>query len=297
MRASRKVMWITIIVILAAAACLLIRPRQAQAAAKEYQEIPYEAQKIGSLYFKQDGSIKYAAQKDGVWKELSFDGNTWYAWTNGTTVYTVIDYGTEKPQKLVSCKITNGKVTKLKTLKRGPKKDNPDSWSISGIYKKNIYLTRRMERTWHQDTYLFKASTGKLKKIIKDCQILDRSNTSVIGQNELITDVSPRRITLYRIQNNGLLKKVRILGQDIGNAQFVKEKLYFASYKDVKMQDVSLYRANPDGSKQKKLGALKCKSEYNIVFVSDFKAKKCRVVMDGDEYFYTYKTKKLTPAA
>lgn len=240
--------------------------------------------KSGKYYFKYDpyaGKILMSTKKDSGFRRtpISFDacsnGNQAY-YTRNKVLYKYV-YSTRKESK----------------IKKLPASGD-QGYSISTIYGSQIFLKKSSFDQWTEWTYCYNTKTGKLKMVMSKCSISDRCGKYVVGKNEFRSDVSPYKLTLYKITSSGL-KKVKTLSARGFGECFVDGKLYYTHYTDIKMKNAVLYRCKANGSGKKKIAEFKSSSEYSMVTVFNITSKKCSVYKDGKSYEYTFATKKLKP--
>lgn len=283
----KKVVQMAAVVCLVMLAGLLTGQTKVQAAS-EYTELfdgDYEAEttvKSGKYYFKcsgDDWTVYISDKKNSGYKATPIAYN---AFSNGKQAYYVED------NTLYKYVFSTKKETKLKSL---PLKDD-SYWSLNTIYGSKLYLTKSSIEAWTLMTYTYNVNSGKLKKLKNNCSIIDRYGKYVITQGELRTDVSPFKVTLWKITSSGL-KKIKVLTKNGQFAQFVDGKLYYTKYSDDTMGKVSLYRCNAGGSNKKLMASFETESEYDIVLIQAVTSKYCIVWMSDSTYKYTFKTGKL----
>jgi hypothetical protein len=241
--------------------------------------------KHGQYYFTRDnekGTVSISKEKDGEYTEtpisstfLYSDGKQCYYMDNNYVIY--------------NYKYKTGKNKKLKKMKE----DGDAVYTIGGVYKNYIYVNKSSFDRWRLWTYTYNIKTGEYRKIATDCSVSDISGGYVVGCNEYRSDVSPYKITLYKIKSDGSFKKVKVISKYGYQGDFVNGKLYYLIYPQNSLKETTLYRANEDGSSAKKIVTFKSNNKYGEVMVYDITAKNCYVYKDGTTYLYTYKTKKL----
>lgn len=260
-----------------------VRTEAAAAYADLWADYDTRAVKNGKYYLKIDDSFQktlIATKKSGPYKETPM--STYGVFANGKQAYYV------RENILYKYVFSSGKESKVKKLPAS----GDQYYQISVIYGSQIFLTKGSFEQWKYWTYSYNTKSKKLKKAVSGCAISSQNGKYVVAQNEYRTDVSPYRVTVYKITSSGL-KKVRKLGENCHAETYVKGKLYYAEYPGKYMDKVVLYRSNPDGSGRKKLGTFTTSAKYGEVMVSKFTAKYCYIYKESQTYKYTYKTKKL----
>lgn len=279
------VLW-ELCVALALGVCLLfgtVRTEAAAAYTKLWSDYDIQAVKNGKYYLKIDESSRktlIADKKSGPYKETPID--FYGAFANGKQAYYV------RQNVLYKYEFSGGKETNVKKLSAS----GDEGYHISAVYGPQIFLTKASFEQWKYWTYSYNTKSKKLKKVASDCGLSSQSGKYVVGQNEYRSDVSPYRVTVYKITSSGL-KKVKKLGENCRAEIYVNGKLYYTEYSDNYMKKAILYRSNPDGSGRKKLGTFTTSGKYGEVMVGKITAKYCYVYKEGQTYKYTYKTKKL----
>ena len=266
-----------------------VRTEAATAYTKLWADYDTRVVKNGKYYLKIDeGSQKtlIAAKKAGPYKETPID--FYGAFANGKQAYYV------RENVLYRYTFSSGKEKKVKKLSAS----GDQKYHVSAVYGSQVFLTKTSFDQWKYWTYSYNTKSGKLKMAVRNCAISSQNGKYVVAQNEYRSDVSPYRVTVYKITSSGL-KKVKKLGENCHAEIYVKGKLYYAEYPDkyvrpdAYMEKVILYRCNPDGSGRKKLGTFTRSGQSGEVMVSKITSKYCYVYKDQRAYKYTYKTKKL----
>ena len=240
----------------------------------------------GAFWFKYSGGyLYYGSSYAGT---DTYAGHVYDSWTNGSRILN-ISYDGYLQQ--ITCK--TGTIKKLKKLPGYQQAGEGDSWSISAIYGKRVYLTRGSFNKWKQWTYLYKLNTGSFRKVKANCAIRTSYGKYMVGEKQYHTDVSAVQQDLYKSTRNGL-KKIKRLAKWGLNTQIVGKKIYYISYTDRNMRKGTIYRCNLDGSKRKKLGTFTTTQQYGQLIAREYTSKYCTIYKDGNSYRYTYKTKNLT---
>ena len=271
---------VTIAVVLC---CMIMTAPRVHAAG--YREITYTNTtpvKVGSYYFKYSGGFYFSTEKDYGYTSIS---NSKIA-TNGVKAVYVYDY------KLMSYDLKTGTVKKLKKLPTGNRSYENDSWSVSVAKDNQVFLTRGSFEKWTYWTYIYNIKKITFKKVLNKCALSSRSGKYVVGTNEYQSDASAHSMTLYKIKS-GKLTKVKKLGKYCFTGVFIGKKLYYTVSNNSQMTKTTLYRCNANGSKKKKLGTFKAKTEYGQAIVQDITKDSCVVYLGDGSYVYTYSTKKL----
>lgn len=244
-------------------------------------------QQYGAFWFKNSGGYLYYGPS--AYETNSYAGHVYDSWTNGSMILN-ISYDGALQQ--INCK--TGITKKLKQLPGYQQAGEGDSWNISAIYGKRVYLTRGSFNKWKQWTYLYKLNSGSFKKVKANCAIRTSGGKYMVGEKQYHTDVSAVQQDLYKSTKSGL-KKIKRLAKWGLNTQIVGKKIYYISYTDKYMTKGTLYRCNLDGSRRKKLGSFKITQQYGQLIAREFTSQYCTIYKDGQSYRYTYKTKSLTP--
>lgn len=257
-------------------------------AASEYERLfegdidPDDPVKHGKYYFKysgKDDNIYISKKKKSGYKKIPVE---YGAFVNGKQAYYV------REGKLYKYVFSTGKEVKLKSLSQ----KNYASWYISTVYGGKLYLTRSCFDEWNVSTYTYNTKTKKFKKVQKNCEIINRYGKYVVSQDEFRSDVSPYRITLWKLTSSGL-KKIKKLTSRGFNTVFIDGKLYYTSYAEDLMKKVTLYRCNIDGTQKEKLAIFETEDEYGMVIIEAIRADRCTVGMPDGDYEYIYETKEM----
>ncbi len=259
-------------------------------AASEYEELfgegyePGDVVKSGKYYFycsSSDYKVYMSNKRNSGYKVTKMPYQTF---SNGKQAYYIRD------NALYRFIFSSKKETRLKKLSA---KGSP-SWYISLIYSGKIYITRGCFDEWSYSTYLYNISKKTFKKIKKDCSIICRSGKYVIAQNEYCSDVSPYKMTLYKLTANGM-KKLKVLTKAGFGSKAIGKKWYYVSYPDIDGQNYSmnravLYKCNLDGKKNVKVAELTADVEYDMVLVQEITSEYCIYYTNEGRYKYTYAT-------
>ena len=269
------------------AAVLLLTGSRAEAATsyrKLFQDYEKTVDKVGGTWFKEDNGKLYYS-KDGSSYRLAAEGYHIY-FTNGSLVF----YADSTNYKLYRFSCRTGKTKALKSLPNKARNIENDSYHVSAIYGGQVYLTRGSFDAWHYWTYQYNMKTGKLRMALKTGMITGRSSKYVVVEHDYRSDVSPVRISLYRLTSTGMKKIVR-LANKAHSAVFLKGHVYYGAYSGDRMTKVTICRRKQDGSSLKKLGTIRSSS---MIIPYRFTTKYCLVNISGSNYRFSYKTKKLT---
>ena len=247
--------------------------------------------KAGGRYFEYRGSrLYYGSYRSDI--NTLFADSAWIVYTNGKTIYYVNPmYGSAL---LKSCSVSSGKISVLKKLPAGVRSYEEDSWQISAVNGRNIYLTRSSFEKWRSWTYVYNTKTKKLRNIASKAAIIARSGKYVYVKQNYTTDVRGYKISIFRLTSTGM-KKVKTLGRYCASLTVIKGKIYYAKYRSADMNSGALYRCSARGSGTVKLGSFAAKGKLAQVMVSDITTKKCKISFSdtGNSYTYTFKTKSL----
>ena len=245
---------------------------------------------VGNYYLRNNNdTVQISKQKNSGYKKTPMAA--WNLFTNGKDAYYVFSKNSKK--SLYKYTFSSGSETAIKQVKA------KFDWYVSAVYKGMVYLTKANYDKSKYWTYRLDPNTGTNTKLKGNCNILDRSGAYVVAQNELHTDVSPYKISLYKITSTGL-SKVKVVAKKTMGATFVGKKLYYAVYEDEGMQYASLYRCTKKGTKVKRLGQFG--NGKSVVMFAEFTAKDCLVSFYSGTaspklYRYTYSTMNLTPVS
>ena len=295
----QKITSIILVLFLAAAVALAdgMAADSAYAASGGYKCIPQngETVKVGKLYFKYSANkdkYRYSTRKSSGFKTLRIRSgleteNFCRIATNGKRIVYMCDTDSGK-SGLVRENIKTGEWKTLKTLPKSEKY----SYELAGAAGARVYITRyRYMSTC--SAFMYSMNTGKYKRVKKNCRIEVTCGKYAAADSVCKGDASPTRHTLYRMTTKGL-KKIRIISKRTFRVAFVKGRLYYDKYSGKGMRKASLYKSRANGSKSKKLCTFSSKKDTEgQVYFSNIRAKKCDVTIDGKEYTYIYKTKKL----
>lgn len=194
--------------------------------------------------------------------------------------------------QLVRKPAKGGKTKVLKNLPKGKYADSND-WELRTISGKYIFLTCGNFSQWKQWTYTYNIKTRKLKKIQNNCSIVQTSGKYAVGINGYRTDISPQKMTLYKITSAGKLKKIKVIDNSVASIGIHNKQIYYMTFSDY---SESLYKCNRDGKKIKKIATFEKSSPYNIILASDFKSDGCTITYNpGGQYYLNYQTLDMTP--
>jgi len=274
-------------------AFLAVRPGIDAQAANRFVRVDYDGgiTKAGGRYFEYKGNrLYYGNSRSNI--NIWIANSVYDVYTDGKTLYYIAHpYG---KRVLTSCSISAGTWTSLKELPMGVRSYEDDSWNISTINGRNIYLTRSSFEKWRSWTYVYNTKTKKLRKIASKADIIARSGSYVYVQQDYTTDVRGYKISIFRLTSTGM-KKVKTLGRYCASLTVIKGKIYYAKYRSADMNSGALYRCSARGSGTVKLGSFAAKGKLAQVMVSDITTKKCKISFSdtGNSYTYTFKTKSL----
>ena len=184
---------------------------------------------------------------------------------------------------LIKKTVKTGKTKTIKKFKMtGESAEWADSYSVTAVYAGNVYICRTSESQWKKWTYVYNLKKGKVIKKYANKEIIAVSGSSVVVQHEYVTDVSPTKQSLYKLTAKGM-KKVKSLGNNVRQAEFVSGKLYYAVYpnadsgKLTNMDKTVIYRINKNGKNKKKLCSYKVPSTYGGagIYIQKYTKKYC----------------------
>ncbi len=256
--------------------------------------------KIGAYSFKQvSGSTYFKKTKAaGAFKKAPFSITS--SCTNGKVVYYI--------DKMVLKKYTlsSGKIASVKKIPKSPKEDpyDPDHANVDHVKGNNIYISRTSWGEWGFRTFIYNTKTKKLTKSFAGAISIVKGDYMLLDM-KFRTDVSPAPYLLCKISGSKL-KKVKQLTPATMGVTLVGNKFYYLEYTDKKTeygytsrdpQKGTLYCCNVNGNKRVKLGRFVGKQKYGQIFVSEITSKDCKIMLDGVNYRYNYKTKKKTKIA
>lgn len=214
------------------------------------------------------------------------------AWSNGTNKI----YFNKNQDKLYMKNMKTGKVKLLKTFKLD--KDGDWSYYIGNVYGTTVYLNK-ISGIGEANLYTYNWKTDKFERFRKNFTILNANGKYLLTANYLPTDISPYPAYIYKITSKGI-EKVKKLGQDTTQAQFVGKKIYYSKYPtDASIREMSVYCCDINGKNQKLLFKAKATDEYGYVMLQKVSTKSIEYVEvpnEGDSVYYRYdmKTEKIT---
>lgn len=237
--------------------------------------------KIGNYYFKSTNNTIYIAKKGEAYKKTPIV--SYGSMGNNTHAYYV------RNKALYKYTYASQKELLLKKLPLS----GDETINISTVYKNQIFLTKDSYQKSKLWTYCYNTNTKVLKKVKTNCKINAHYNKYVIGQNSFRTDIDPYPMTLYKITSSGL-SKVKTLTSYGRSGTFAGNKIYYTVYpKKHSMKTTTLYRCSLDGKNKKKIASFQAAGENGRVTVGEITSKNCMVVINDQQYRYTYSTKKL----
>lgn len=234
--------------------------------------------KYGNYYFKCDdkGYLCVSTKKSKDYNTLDSYYHSTY--TDGKTLYGVNDM-----KQLCKYDLKTGKKT---VLKKFSTKDSP-VYSVSAVYKNYVYVTKSSDDTFTDTTYMYNTKTKKLTKVKNSCAIDAQNGKYVAGHSEHRTDaLLPYRLTLYKINSDGKLTKIKQLAKMSLNVKFIDNKVYYSSYKDYNTDEGTLYRCDLNVKNKEALATTK----GNFVLFGDITEESCVITKDSRTYTYTYGT-------
>ena len=260
-----------------------------------YQEVDvygsqYESsytQSIGESYFKAKDGTLYVGKSAKKCNQKVAD-SCYDPISNGKiVVYSKTDY------------IEGNSVTKLYEYNIKTKKTNHietfvDYYSLGAVDGNNYYLNFQDEEKGKILVYVYNSKSHKLKKYASGVNIDSQYGKTVVGKEDLVTDVSPYQTSLYKITSKKL-KKVKELGYTIAPA-FADGKLYYAKYDSAAAKKITLLETSLKGKKLDTIKTFSLKKGGLIVhYIND---KFCvgtglNGKFNGSQ-IYTYKTDKIT---
>ena len=282
---------------LLAAALLWLLPGTVQAAS-EYKELFTDYRKTedsaGSMRFRRNSKtyqISYWNAAGQAWVSLDTRGSVF---CNGTDAYYVGAGSGTNEVCLYHLSSQTGEKEALKTLKlKSYPTHETDSYNVDAVYGSQVFVTRSSFYEWRYQTYQYRTDAKTWKKVLNKGYIYSRKGKYVLVDRDFRSDVSPSCHLLYKITSDGL-KKVKKLAEYCHTAAFAGNKLFYSSYaKRSSMKKVTIYRCKYTGSGRKKIGTISASGKYSMVIPYEFTSTYCKVSMNGKNYRYTYKTKKL----
>lgn len=213
-------------------------------------------------------------------------------WSNGANKI----YLNKNRDKLYMKNVKTGKAKLLKTFKL----DKEGIWTyyIGNVYGSTIYLNKISE-IGEANLYTYNWKTNEFKRFRKNFTILNAYGKYMLTANYLPTDISPYPTYIYKITSKGI-EKIKKLGQDTTQAQFVGGKIYYAKYpSDASIHEMSIYRCDLNGKNAKVLFKAKAADESGYVMLQKVTVKSIEYVdvpNEGDPVYYRFdmKTEKIT---
>lgn len=237
--------------------------------------------------------------KTSTWKQIDESSGAWERDESKDSPYTVTHlyivrnelwmthYWNETEGKHI--KPTHGSITSWKM-------DESDHKLTIITVKGNIAYVQLSNDYGKSSLYSVNIKSSKKKLISKKFNASPTSSNYIYANTVKPSDTGAYPVNVWKIGNSSI-KKVGTLGKYIFGIQKVGKYIYYGKYKSSSQKNVSIYRANLDGSHQKKLFTIKGKGKYVQILLCGVSKKQIKVStsIDGKSVLYTYdiKTKKL----
>lgn len=144
--------------------------------------------------------------------------------------------------------------------------------------------------------YSVNIKTGKKRLVSNKFYASPTTTNYAYAETECKTDTGAYSTYVWKFTDSSA-KRVRKLGKYIFVTKVVGKYVYYGKYKGSSQKNVNVYRANLDGTHQKKLFTVKGKGKYVQSYISSIKKNKITVLSYADnksvQYIYNIKTKKL----
>ena len=217
-------------------------------------------------------------------------------WSNGTNKIYLKSNKDYTKQNLYLKNIKSGKTRVLKTLKLDMDEDT--SYNIGNVYGSTIYLNL-VRGAGDGDLYTYNLKTGKFARVRKNFVILNASGKYLIAANYQPTDISPFPSYIYKITSKGF-QKIKKLGQNTTQAQFVGDKVYYAKFpNDGNINEMSVWVCDVTGKNAKTVFRVAAQDANGYVMLETVDKNSIVYVdvpVDGDPVYYRFdmKTEKTT---
>ncbi len=240
-----------------------------------------------------------SSAKTSEWKQIKGSENAWERDEPKDSPYTVTHLyiaGNEL------CTAYYYKETESKHITPGH--DKITSWKMDKSDHKLTIITVKGNSAYVQlsddygksSLYSVNIKTKKKKLVSKKFNATLTLANYIYANTVNPSDTGAYPVNAWKIGNSSI-KKVRILGKYIFGIKKVGKYIYYGKYKSSSQKKVTVYRANLDGSHQKKLFTVKGKGKYVQTLLCGVSKKQIKVStsIDGKSVLYTYniKTKKL----
>lgn len=211
---------------------------------------------------------------------------------NGKQAYYLIWDNDEKTQLLCRYVFRSGKETVAASL---PAVDE-SWWEIHAVYGGKVFLQEQSDYS-RDSVYAYDLKKDKLSKVKSGCSMGNAYGRYIIAESHWHGDTSAHPVTLYKITGSKLKKVKQLTKYGCSSmsdyAKFIGEKIYYISFSEADMgisQKITLYRCNANGSGKEKLGTFQ---NATISGEDSITSTKCRIWIGGNEYEYSYASKKL----
>ena len=279
-----------------------------------YYEVEPEIYRFGDYYIKYEyssgGKIYISTGSSGKYKLLPFSEFV----TNGKTAYYLkndnvyqYDLGTGSESKIVS----------FKNILKGYDNDIWDPTRAKVIYAYGQYVFVEIDYDLSfSDVYSYNTKTGVIKKT-KDVSIIETQGEYLATRTWNPTDVSFTDLTLYKIQSDGSLKKIKQLTSASYRETYINGRLYYIDAIDAynkyykydiyyygPMINIVIYSCNFDGSSIREEASFATSKPSGWADIGNITGKNCIInnnvyVEDGrfieslgdGIYSYDYSTK------
>lgn len=198
--------------------------------------------------------------------EITQTKNYQMIWSNGTNKIYLKSNKDYTKQNLYLKNIKSGKAKLLKTFKLDMDEDT--GYSIGNVYGSKIYLNL-VRGAGDGDLYTYNLKSGKFTRVRKNFVILNASGKYLIAANYQPTDISPFPSYIYKITSKGF-QKIKKLGQNTAQAQFVGNKVYYAKFpNDGSINEMSVCSCGVTGKNTKVVFRVKSQDEQGYVMLQN----------------------------
>lgn len=177
------------------------------------------------------------------------------------------------------------------------------SWKMDLDYQSLRIVTVRGNTAYVQlstyvesKLYSVNIETKKKKLVSDEFYALPTAAKYIYAKTVNTSDTSACPVNVWKVGNSSI-KKVRPLGKYIFEVKAVGKYIYYGKYKSSSQKEVMVYRADLDGSHQKKLFTVKGKGKYVQSYLCGASREKIEVItsINGKNVTYEYniKTKKI----
>lgn len=184
---------------------------------------------VGGYYFKagEVGNLEYSALASGPW--TSTDMFPQQTFIESSVAYYLSYNGKDGKHYLMKYDLEKGREDTIDKL--GESAD-----AVGALYDNLLFINYSNYDNFTVYVRVYDLNEHKLRSTrIKNTCIRAASGEYVSFVSELHTDVSPYKLYLGRLTANGTIADKRLIAQRSFNSNFVGNKLWFCSYKNIDM--------------------------------------------------------------